>query len=112
MNGGDWLPSLLHPIEKGDEMATAERRVFLAQDDVPDGTKVLGIRVNIVGVILVVDDRGEENALPIPTVVFVELTPEEWEFAHGNQQRIDDLGYQFGRLMQQVLSADWHHWHS
>ncbi len=93
-------------------MATEERRVFLAQEDVPDGVKVLGIRVNVLGVILVVDDTGEETFLPIPTVVFIELTPDEWDAAQGNQQHIDALGYQFGTLVQQALGADWYRWHS
>jgi hypothetical protein len=87
-----------------------ERRVFLSQDEVPAGVNILGIPVGFQAVTVVDGQTGQESPIFHQTMVYVELTPAEWEAACGDQQRINALGHQFGGLVQQALGTDWHRW--
>lgn len=89
------------------------RRVFWDQDEIPEGTKVLGIRVKDPILTLFTGVQFEQQ-LPIfdETFAFVELTHDEWNAVKNDPLATDVLARQFGALVQQSLGASWHRWHS
>jgi hypothetical protein len=89
-----------------------DRPIFWDWDEVPKGTKVLGIKVKI-PILTVVAGAMAEHRFPLldEQMVFVEITPEEWSAVKEDPQAANVLARQFGRLVQRSLGASWHRWH-
>lgn len=93
-------------------MDSASRRVFFNADEIPSGVKALGIQVKYPFITLVAEERGVEHREDLCqyAMVYVEITPEEWASAQGDQGKINALAVSFGDLVQEALGADWHRW--
>jgi hypothetical protein len=89
-----------------------ERQIFWDQEEIPEGTKVLGIKVKI-PVMTFFAGAMAEHKYPLfdEQMAFVEITPEEWSTVKDDAQAADILARQFGGLVQQSLGASWHRWH-
>lgn len=88
-----------------------ERNVYLNDDEIPKGVKVLGIKVKEPVILLLTDEGvGDEIALCRYCTVYVELTGEEFVQAKGDQVRIDALAREFAPLVQRKLDAPWYRW--
>lgn len=90
-----------------------ERRVFWDRSEIPDGTKALVITVKDPIITLVAAEASDEE-LPVfdEKLAYVEITRQEWASVKDDPEKADELAQQFGRLVQEVLGASWHRWHS
>ena len=87
------------------------RRIY-RDGEVPHGVKVLGVRVQIPRVLFATSEGVQDDlALHETTMVYAEITEEEWARACNDQAAINALGQQIGPEIAAALGGYVKGWH-
>jgi hypothetical protein len=82
------------------------RRVYRDLSGVPRGVKVLGVRVQVPRVLFATDEGVQDDlTLHETTMVYVEITEEEWEHVRNDQAAINALGQSLGPEIADFLGG-------
>jgi hypothetical protein len=88
-----------------------ERRLWRTLGEVPEGTKVLGVKVAVPRVVIETPDGEQTPALMNSTTVFVEVSEQEWEAIGGDVAKANAKAKELGPWLAAHFGGYVRRWH-
>ena len=92
-------------------LMAGERRVWNGPGEVPDGVKTLGLNVMVPRVVIETPDGEQTPALMNSTIVFVEVSEQEWEAIGGDVATANAKAKELGPWLAAQFGGYVRNWH-